>query len=169
MHSIPLEPSLAQTLPETYRLLVTGNLVVHPRVRAVILGGSRGPRGGHREDSDIDLSIIVDVGELPPGPQLGDLLADVLHTTLQHWTGPVELDLAAVFDTQACGLACFGQPLVDLSACGASGCDCFGIYKIQRGFHGFVPPSGVTVQKMSPTLTLWRRDYSTGTAGGSTA
>jgi hypothetical protein len=169
MQLIPIDPSLTQILPETGSLLASGHLVIHPRVRAVVLSGSRGLRGGNRADSDIDLSLIVDVGELLPGPELGSLLSDVLQTTLQHWTGPVELDLAAVFDTQACGLVCFGQPQLDLSACGGSGRDCFGIYKTQHGFHGFVPPIGVTVNKMSPTLTVWRRGYSSGTAGGSTA
>lgn len=157
MDRIHIDPRYSQIAPETYRLLESGELFVHSRVQAVVLGGSRGLPGNYRPDSDIDLSLIVSTGNLPPGHELGSLLLDVLDTTLQHWKGSIELDLAAVFDIQRCHLLCFGQSQYDVSLCGGSGRDCFGIYKTQRGFHGFVPPFGVTVEKMNPTLIIWRR------------
>ena len=156
---LPLDPQGMQLVQETYRILRAGNLVVHPSVTAVVLGGSRGPNNCYRPDSDIDLSLIVDSGGLAVGPKLGQLLDDVLQTTLKNWRGEVELDLAAVFDMHACGLKCFGQSgPFDLSICGGSGRDCFGIYKIQRGFSGFVPPFGVLVEKINPSLILWQKN-----------
>ncbi|MFN8448068.1 MAG: hypothetical protein U0521_05645 [Anaerolineae bacterium] len=40
---------------------------------------------------------------------------------------------------------------------GGRGVDCFGIYKIQRGFDGYVE-SGVELKKVYPMLTIWRRE-----------
>ncbi len=146
---LPLDSQKMLRVQETYRILQAGNLVIHPSVTAVVLEGSRGPNNCYRPNSDIDLSLIVEPGGLEVGPELGHLLNDVLQTTLKNWHGEVELDLAAVFDTQECGLKCFGQSgSFDLSICGGSGRDCFGIYKTQRGFTGFVPPFGVLVEKI---------------------
>ena len=39
-------------LPDTYRLLASANLRLHPRVTQVTLHGSRGLKGGFRPDSD---------------------------------------------------------------------------------------------------------------------
>ena len=55
---------LDQRLTDTYALLQTANLVVHPAVSRIVLHGSCGLAGGAHPDSDIDLSLIVD---LPAG------------------------------------------------------------------------------------------------------
>jgi len=54
-------PTLAQQLPVIYALLRIANLTVHPSVARIVLHGSRGLAGGARQDSDIDLSLIVDL------------------------------------------------------------------------------------------------------------
>ena len=147
---------LASELPDTWELCRTANLVVHERVARITLHGSRGPAGGYRPDSDIDLCLVVDVEEVDEA-SLGTLLREVLDTTLRHWRGPVEPDLAAVFDKSGCGLVCFeGARFEDLSCQSADGC--LGVFKIQKGFDGFVAGPAVQVPRMYPYTTIWRRD-----------
>ena len=139
-----LDPGFAARLPDTHARLRDGGLVVHPAVVQVVVHGSRGIAGGCRPDSDLDLSLLV-----APRPMaraaLATLLAEVIGATLGAWRGGVGLDLVAVFDARGCGLGCF-----DVVAWGpdevcpwGSGRDCFGAYKVQRGFSGF--------------LTVWKR------------
>ena len=90
-----IEAQLEILLPETYTLIMSSNLTVHPGVSRVTLHGSRGLAGGFRLDSDIDLTLIVDA---PCGPDMESQLQDVLETTLNHWQGSIEPDLAVVFD-----------------------------------------------------------------------
>ncbi len=153
-----LDPDFAARLPDTPARLREGGLVVHPAVAKVVLHGSRGLAGGSRPDSDLDLSLLVDA---PPMARaaLGSLLAQVIATTRDAWQGTVELDLVAVFDVRGCGLACF-----DVVAWGeddvcpfGSGRDCFGAYKVQRGFDGFVENAGIEVRRMQPSVAVWRR------------
>jgi predicted nucleotidyltransferase len=151
------ERELTRLLPETERLLRAANLSVHPRVTQVTLHGSRGLRGGFRPDSDIDLSLLVHTRQMPVGPVLDRLLREVVETTLENWESSIEPDVTAVFDVRECGLKCFcvstfGEPL-----CTNGGADCFGLYKIQRGFRGFVPPVGLEIRKLYPCLMIWQR------------
>ena len=68
---IQLNERLRQLLPESYKILSEANLTVHPYVTEVLLEGSRGPSGGYRADSDIDLSLLVDMEMLQrPGNHL---------------------------------------------------------------------------------------------------
>ena len=151
------EPQLAALCPETARLLRDASLAVHPRVTAITLHGSRGPAGGYRPDSDVDLCLIVDTAGVTERAELAALLRAVLDTTLAHWRGAVEADLAAVYDRQGCGLSCFEQPAWDEVRCETGGQGCFGLYKIQRGYDGFVA-HGVELRKMFPCLVIWRKD-----------
>jgi len=153
-----LDPGFAARLPDAHARLREGGLVVHRAVAQVVLHGSRGLAGGCRPDSDIDLSLIVDASPMDR-EALGSLLAEVIATTHGAWRGSVELDLVAVFDVRGCGLGCF-----DVVAWGAdavcpvgSGRDCFGAYKLQRGFGGFVENAGIEVRRMQPCLAVWRR------------
>lgn len=147
--------------PYTCALLRRGGLVIHPAVAWVALIGSRGAGGAPRPESDIDLSLVVDSAALPPaGPERTALLEAVLHTTLDAWRGPVELDLAAPFDIGGCcGLRCFGALVYDPAVVGERGVDCFGLYKIQCGFQGYVT-SGADVRKIYPLIVLWSRSPS---------
>lgn len=154
--SLTLARTLRAELPETYRLLASANLTLHPAVTRVVLSGSRGPAGGARADSDVDLTLIVDSGGLPVGPELARLLEDVLATTLDNWRGAVEADLAAVFDSRGCGLGCFAERDYQAGACPTGDVDCFGIYKTQKGFSGFVPPIGIQTAKVHPCLVIWQ-------------
>jgi hypothetical protein len=151
---LDFEPLLAGSLPESYALMLSANLTVHPRVSRVILHGSRGPKGGYRSDSDVDLSLMI---ETPQGADLELDLRDVVKTTLAHWRASVEADLAVVFDLQSCGLKCFDQITWNEQICRSGGTDCFGLYKIQRGFQGLVTDAGISVRLMYPCLKIWQR------------
>ncbi len=148
------EPDFATSLPETYALLLSANLTVHPLVSRLILHGSRGPAGGYRPNSDIDLSLIVDT---PQGPDLERQLQDVLETTLSRWRAAVEPDLAVIFDIKDCGLKCFEQRSWNEQTCNLGGIDCFGLYKTQKGFKGLVANAGIQVKLMYPCLKIWQR------------
>jgi hypothetical protein len=156
-HPMNFSPVLAQQLPVTYALLQTANLVVHPYVARIVLHGSRGLAGGARPNSDIDLSLIV---ELPAGldetkQQL--LLHSVFETTFQAWQTEIEPDLAVIFETRPCALHCFTQNNWHDGLCTIGGLDCFGLYKVQKGFSGLVTNAGIQVKRMYPCLEIWRQ------------
>jgi len=151
-------PELSALLPVTDELLRTANLTVHEAVCQITLLGSRGLAGGYRADSDIDLSLMVDVNMIPiDEPQRGDVLRAILDTTLSQWRAAVDLDLAAVFDRgDCCGMRCFNERHWNDKIIAGRGVDCFGIYKTQRGFDGYVT-EGVRLAPMYPMLVIWRR------------
>jgi len=147
-------PHLPTSLPETFALLQSANLLQHPAVQRVTLHGSRGLAGGFRPDSDIDLSLLV---EMPEELDLR-LLDEVIKTTLEGWQASVEIDLAAIFAIHPCGLACFEVATWTEGVCPCSGgLGCFGLYKIQKGFHGLVENAGIEVKHMYPCLKIWQR------------
>jgi hypothetical protein len=154
IHITTFEPAFASTLPNTLKLLTAANLVVHPGVSRVVLHGSRGLAGGDRPDSDIDLSLIVD-------PRQGDTfeheLNHVVRTTLDHWQAAVEIDLAVIFDIKDCELRCFDQTAWQERVCRLGGADCFGLYKVQKGFQGIVTGAGIRVELMYPCIRIWQR------------
>ncbi len=127
-------------------------------MRKITVHGSRGPAGGHHAGSDIDLSLVTDIRYTGiEDDETGRLLNEVLMTTLDNSECPVELDLAAIFDRKNCKLTCFDVDDYRQLLCPEAEPGCMGIYKIQKGFQGFVPPV-FEVQKMYPLLTLWKRD-----------
>lgn len=150
-------------LPETYRLLRPANLVVHPAVAHIVLHGSRGLAGRARRDSDVDLSLVLHPSQVPSSPAREHFLRMLLGLTLGQWQGPVELDVAAVFDLRGCGLRCFDRTRYDARPCRwGNGVDCFGVFKMRTGFHGYVR-SGIQVRRMYPCIRIWRnRAYPVG-------
>jgi hypothetical protein len=153
------DPRLASALPETHALLRSANLIVHPNVARIILHGSRGLARTFRPDSDVDLSLIVDAFPPPGEPTVEAFCRTVLETTLNNWSGPVEADLALIFESRPCGLVCFEQATWHERICTIGGVDCFGLYKIQKGFGGFVENAGIEVPRMYPCLRIWRRGH----------
>ena len=151
---LDFDPGFAVSLPETYALITSGSLTVHPSVSRVVLHGSRGPAGGYRPDSDIDLSLIVDSTRTSDAE-----LQQVLQTTLSQWHSQIELDLAVIFDIGNCRLACFEQTTWDTQVCQMGGVDCFGLYKLQKGFTGLVTNAGIQVKLMYPCLKIWQRRW----------
>jgi hypothetical protein len=151
------EPALASSLPEISELLVSSNLVIHSCVSRIILHGSRGLAGGYHPSSDIDLSLIVDT--LPPLAErnLDYFLRDVLEITCSKWQSAMELDLAVVFDIKRCALKCFDQTAWNDRLCTLGGVDCFGLYKVGKGFNGFVTNAGIQVKRMYPCLKIWQQ------------
>jgi hypothetical protein len=146
-------PGFARSLPDTYRLLLSANLVVHPGVSRIILHGSRGLAGGCRPHSDLDLSLIVDI---PEQETTETLFREITMTTLDRWQAPIDLDLAVIHDRKKCSLQCFERTTWHPDFCQLGGVDCFGLYKIQKGFHGFVTNGGIQVQLMYPCLKIWQ-------------
>ena len=152
-----LIPCLESSLPETYRLLRASRIAVHPSVRKITLHGSRGPAGGFRPDSDIDLGIVTNVVTTEPEDEMaGSILAEVLKTCLENSEFPVEADLAAIYDRKECGLRCYDANDYPQLICPKEETGCIGIYKIQKGFSGFVPPIS-EVKEAYPLITLWER------------
>lgn len=151
------EPALASSLPATFELLMSSNLVIHPSVSRIILHGSRGLAGSYRPLSDIDLSLIVDAFPQPTQTNLGSFLFEVLEITRTHWQSAIEPDLAIIFETRRCALKCFEQTAWNDQFCTIGGVDCFGLYKIGKGFDGFVTNAGVQVKLMYPCFKIWQR------------
>lgn len=149
------EPCLKSAAPETSQILEASNLYVHPAVTHIVLEGSRGPVGGFRPDSDIDLALVVNTTDLEPAG-IGSLLREVLVDTLERSSCPVELDIAAVYDARRCGLVCLNASGYEDVECRLEQTGCLGVYKIQKGFDGFVPPI-VEIKKIFPFLTIWKR------------
>lgn len=150
-------PHLVSTLPVTHQLLLAANLVVHPAVARITLHGSRGLADSYRPNSDIDLSLIVDVPAWTDPYDLVPLLHAVFETTYTAWRGPIDLDLAIVFDVRGCGLPCFNERAWRDAVCTCGGVDCFGLYKVQKGFNGLVSHAGIEVRRMYPCLVIWQR------------
>ncbi len=153
---VVFEPDLPTLLPQTAALLQAANLTVHPCVSTISLHGSRGLAKNFRPDSDIDLSLLVHSDDWRQASDQEQFFHDVTRLTLDHWAGPVELDLAVIFDRRGCGLRCFETRQYDPDLCPEGGKDCFGLYKIQKGFNGFVKGAGLDVRRMYPCLVIWR-------------
>jgi len=150
---------LADSLPITHDILLAEQLTVHPCVTKVILSGSRGLAGNSRPDSDIDLSLVVDSSGLPNDERSREaLLQEITQTTLSNWTGKIELDIAVILDISNCGLLCLDQTYYNGDFCPIERKDCFGIYKLQKGFTGYVPPGILDIRRIYPLLTIWTRE-----------
>lgn len=155
------DPVFAARLPEARSILETAHLVVHSAVTQITLHGSRGLVQNPRPDSDIDLSLLFDTPTPPPiDASLEAKLHAALQLTLSNWRSPIEPDLAAIFPLHPCGLACFNSTAYETALCPTPcptpGIDCFGVYKIQKGFTGFVLNAGLQVALMYPCITVWR-------------
>jgi hypothetical protein len=154
---LDFEPEFASLLPATHALLQAANLTVHPSVSFIVLHGSRGLAGNFRPDSDIDLSLIIDIPPQISRPDLEFLLHAVFETTHSAWQISIEPDLAIIFETSNCALNCFTQTSWHDQFCTIGGVDCFGLYKVQKGFNGIVTNAGIQVKLMYPCLQIWRR------------
>ncbi len=151
------DQEFTKCLPETCSILKSAGLVVHPSITQITLHGSRGLANTYRSDSDIDLSLLVSFSFPPAIDQnLGRQLQEVNDVTSCNWKSPVELDLAVIFPLHPCNFACFQTTKYDPSFCFQGGVDCFGIYKVQKGFSGFALNAGIRVELMYPCITIWK-------------
>ena len=150
--------SLEHLLPQPPPLLGGAALPPPPAGEGGVLSVP-GPGGGRpRPDSDVDLSLVVAPNSLPGSePAREQLLRAVLVASLSTWSGAVECDLAAVFDTRGCGLRCLAGQLDAPPTCAHQGGCRFGIYKLQKGFAGYIPWSMIELGRMYPVLEIWRR------------
>jgi hypothetical protein len=100
---------------------------------------------------------VLGWGALPTEEGREALLRTVLVTTLGCWRGPIECDLAAIYDQRGCGLRCFAGERHQAPECPAGGSCRFVIYKIQRAMNGYVSWDIVRVDLLYPLLEIWRR------------
>jgi predicted nucleotidyltransferase len=145
-----------EELPQTYKILTSGGLLIDDRIKAVFISGSRGPAGGFRPDSDIDISLVLDREKISNPYENETVLNSILSKTLKNWISKIELDTAIIFDIEDCDFECFLK-CFNSNDCEKESADCFGIYKIQKGFDGFVPQFGVEVRKVFPIRIVWKR------------
>lgn len=157
-NSICIKENIKNLLPITYDILSEANLVVHPYVYKIALSGSRGLSNCFREESDIDLSLLVDSQLLDCEANKEEVLKEILDVTLNNWKSSVELDTVAVFDICSCNLNCFNYESYSDKTCKDGGIDCLGLYKIQKGFCGLVPKIGVSINLIHPIITVWERE-----------
>jgi hypothetical protein len=149
-HIMEFKNLATNNLSETEKILKDGNLVVDDSVCKIALMGSRGLQGGFRPDSDIDLGLILHPGFAPDD----NTCRKANELTLSKWKGGIELDTAIVFDKMGCGLPCYEKQKFDPALCN-HGKDCVGLFKIQKGFSGFVPAIGLEVKNIYPILIIW--------------
>jgi predicted nucleotidyltransferase len=150
-------PELKEKLPLIYKILKASKIRVNPRVKKITVHGSRGPAGKFRINSDLDLCLITDIDlQLIPEQHWDILLRRVLLTTQKGSQCPVELDLAVIFDHMGCGLRCFTINEYENLKCRTEQDGCMGVYKLNQGWKGFLPPIN-KVEKMYPYLTIWER------------
>ncbi|MBK8022240.1 MAG: hypothetical protein IPK19_12620 [Chloroflexi bacterium] len=160
MHIITTYNSeLERLLPETAALLRESKLAVHEAVVRVVLAGSRGLRRCWRDDSDIDLTLVVDRLSLPDTePAREAFLREILEETLQYWSSRVELDTAIAFSADdRDGVRLFDHRDYDEALVNAFGRDSLTIFKTQKGFDGYVPPEVLDLRLIYPLLTIWER------------
>ena len=151
------KPELKDRLPETWEILRASKLKISPRVKKITLHGSRGPRGKFRVNSDLDLCLVTDIDiQLIPEKHWDTLLRRVLQTTLEGSQCPVRLDVAAIYDHLGCGLRCFRTEKYEDLKCRLEAEGCAGVYKLQEGFKGFMPPI-TKIEKMYPFMIIWER------------
>jgi len=155
---IKINHEVKELLPETYEILQFSKFSVHPYVYKVVLTGSRGLTGRYREDSDMDISLLVEKSKLLIEEDKEKVLNDILYTTILAWESPVELDTVAIFDINNCSLNCFDSKSFWTKTCDENGIDCLGLYKTQKGFKGYVPKIGIDIQRIYPIITVWERE-----------
>ena len=151
------KPGLKEKLPETFEILTASKITISPRVKKITLHGSRGIKGKFRVNSDLDLCLVTDIDiQLIPEKHWDILLRRVLKTTLDNSKCPVTMDIAVVFDHMGCGLHCLSVEKYEDLKCHQDAEGCMGVYKLQQGFKGFMPPI-TRVEKMYPYITIWER------------
>jgi hypothetical protein len=154
---VEINQAIRERLPKTYEILIHSGLMIDPYVYKVVLTGSRGLANNYREDSDIDLSLLFEKENLKTTEDEEDVLKDVLKITLSSWSSVVELDTAVVFDICNCQLSCFNCETSKEKYCNEKGIDCIGLYKTQKGFHGYVPKIGINIERVYPMVTVYER------------
>lgn len=139
-------------LHETAEIIRNSNLLLHPAVLRVTLEGSRGLKGGCSSDSDLDLGLVL----ANPEQITYSFCEEVLLYTLNNWQGRVELDLAVIFDKSGCGLKCLNYSSFQVDIC-AKGTDCIGLFKLQKGYSGFIDDIGLEIKYAYPCLVIYDR------------
>ncbi|MCL2474637.1 MAG: hypothetical protein FWF37_00650 [Chloroflexi bacterium] len=148
-----------KTLPKTYEILSSGGFNVHAAVIAVSICGSRGLKKSYAADYDIDLWMEVDIRTIPTNEELAkDFLDSVLDTTLDNWQGHLPLDIFIAFDIADCGLHCLKSAAFKQCTLNVSMTDCFGVYRRNDNFRGFLNGKECRIEKLLPFMLVWRKN-----------
>jgi hypothetical protein len=150
------DPIFASRFSETFRILESSNLVIHPQVYRISLHGSRGLAGLALPDSDIDICLHLDITQAGTEYELERLLREVLNISIGNWRGPIDLDLAVVYALREGGLEFFEKDFYDAERFPATACGYFALFKVQKGFNGYVDGNGVLLEKMYPCMLIWQ-------------
>lgn len=141
----------------SFQILCSGNFDFDDKlIKAVILSGSRGPSNSYRNDSDIDISLIVNEDQIMDPFMYEPEFKSILNHLLRSWKHEVVLDTALLFPVKNCAFECFFKKTANIS-CTNQELDCFGVFKIQKKFEGFVPKMGLDVNKVMPIEVLWKK------------
>jgi hypothetical protein len=138
---------------DTRTLILDAGLLIHDAVDRITLHGSRGPKGGARASSDLDLCFVVNASSLAAASDREELLREVILTALSGWNGTVKLDVAAVFDRSGCQLRCLNVTELNPNLC-INTVDCMGIFKIPEGY---ISGPSVDCSLMYPLVEIWSR------------
>ena len=151
------EPDFAKVFPDLCELFKRVPLCVHEGVTKITLQGLCGAPGEIKDNSELDLRLLVDEEQYPDVRQDEELLKDIIYTTMASWREKIRLDLTVVFDTRNCDLKCFGERSYNPKICVGGGYDCFGMYKIKDdGNPGFVLSTGNNIRYIYPCITVWK-------------
>ena len=120
------------------------------------VSSSRGPSNCYHSKSDIDISMILDKEMVNNPLQCENDLSEIIELTINNWNSPIEIDIALLFSINSCDFECFYK-FPNKHRCRIKSHDCFGIYKIQKEFEGFVPKIGIDVDKVFPIRIIWSR------------
>jgi hypothetical protein len=150
------EPEFVRAFPELAEVFKRAPLTVHEGVARVTLHGLHGQAGEFNNNSEIDLRLLVDSEQYPDVRNEGELLKEMIFTTLADWREKTKLDLTVIFDTRNCDLKCFNERSYNSTLCVGGGLDCFGMYKIEYGEGGFILNSNMNVKYIYPCITVWK-------------
>jgi len=146
-------PGSPAELSDTKALILASGLRIHDSVDRITVHGSRGPKGGARANSDLDLCLIVNTQAISAASDREGLLREVVLTTLNSWNGPVKLDVAAIFDRSGCDLQCLSLRGFNPNLC-VTTVDCMGIFKVPGGY---VSGPAVDCSLVYPFAEIWSR------------
>ena len=150
------EPDFVQAFPDLAEVFKRAPLTVPEGVAKVTLHGLHGVTGEINDNSVLDLRLLLDSEQYPDVRQEGELLKEILYTTLADWREKMKLDVTIIFDTRNCDLICFNERSYNATICKGGGLDCFGMYKIEDGNPGFIFSSGMNVKYIYPCISVWR-------------
>jgi len=144
-----------KALPKTYKILSSGGLNVHAAVTAVAVCGLRILNKSHIANYDIDLWLEIGTRTIPADEKLAkDFIDSILDTTLNNWQERLSLNIFIAFGIVNCDLCCLKTTGFKQCSINASMTDCFGVYRRDDNFHGFLNGAGCNIGDLLPFMPV---------------